>query len=336
MRVPSVLAAGLLAALTACSSSAPVAAPPTAPPTAPPAAPSGRPSPPPDSPSAPPVPVLPPVQDATGLPGDQLVAAPALRLPGAQPDGTARLEATGRTYLLGPARRAVAGSAPGLLLVLPAANTTLREEYDRYGLDDLRDHGLTVAVVGTYAASWNAGACCGRAAADRVDDVAAVTAVREDVLRGTGADRSRVAVVGHSVGALMVWRLACTPEFGAAAAVVVAGTRVHPCPQPVPRLPHVLALHGEQDASVPLAGSSQVVPLLGIAPPAVLDSATGAAQAGRCAPRRTQGQTLLWPGCAGGSAVRLTVLPGRGHAWEDLDATRRAAAFLREVLPGVR
>ncbi len=323
MHVPSVLRLGLLAVLTACSASTPAAAPSPAPPAV-----SPSPAPAPSSPRS----LLPPVQDATGLAGDRLLAARAVRLPGTEADGTARLEAAGRTYLLGPARRVAPGLTPALVLVLPAANTTLREEYDRYSLDALRDHGVTVAVVGTYAASWNAGACCGKAEADGVDDVAVVAGVRDDVVRRTGADPLRVAALGHSVGALMAWRLACTPELGLAAAVAVAGTRVHPCPDPLARIPHVLALHGSDDASVPLAGSDRVVPLLGIAPPAVARTTAEAAAAAGC----TRAGELAWTRCAGGGSVRLTVLPGRGHAWEDLGATPRVAAFLAEVLPGVR
>lgn len=229
------------------------------------------------------------------------------------------------------------GLAPGVVLVLQAANTTLREEYDRYDLDALRDHGLAVAVVSTYAATWNVGGgCCGRAAADEVDDVAVVAAARDDVVRRTGADPRRVAVIGHSVGALMAWRLACTPSFGAAAVVAVSGTRVHPCPDPLPRVPDLLALHGAGDRSVPLQGSARVVPLLGIAPPAVPRITAQAARAARCSGPTKAGSSLTWTGCAGGGSIRLTVLPAGGHAWEGLDATRRTAAFLREVLPGVR
>lgn len=322
VRASPVLGLGLLVLLAACSPATPVALP------APDASTVAL------SPAAPPSPppALPPVADATGLTGQGLVAAPALRLPGAEPDGTARLEAGGRTYLLGPARRVAPGAKPALVLVLPAANTTLREEYDRYSLDALRDHGATVAVVGTHAASWNAGSCCGRAVADGVDDVAVVAAVRDDVVRRGGADAGRVAALGHSVGALMAWRLACTTSFRAAAVVAVAGTRVHPCPDPLLRLPHVLALHGSDDASIPLEGSERVVPLLGIAPPSVPRITTEVARAAGC---QVAGP-FTWTRCAGGGSVRLAVLPGRGHAWEDLDATRWIAAFLAQVVPGVR
>lgn len=280
-------------------------------------------------------PALPAVQDPTGLDAAGLVAAPAVPLPDTGPDGTARLRAGDRTYLLAPARRVAPGARPGLLLVLPAANTTLRTEYDRYDLDALRDHGLAVAVVGTYRASWNAGACCGGAQRDGVDDVAAVTAVRDDALRRIGGDPEQVAVLGHSVGALMAWRLACTPGFAAAAVVAVSGTLVSDC-GPLADPAAFLALNGQQDATVPFRGSDRVVPLLGIAPPPVTASVALLARAAGCTATRTNGDVVEHAGCDAGSVVRLHAAAGTGHPWAGLDATRRSAAFLAEQLPGVR
>lgn len=288
------------------------------------------------SPSPSPSPqLLPPVQDVTGLTGEQMTAADPVALPGALADGTARLEAGGRTYLLAPARRVTPGTPPGLLLVLPAANTNLRTEYDRYGYDAFRDHGLAVAVVGTYGASWNAGRCCGKPNREGTDDVAVVTAVRKAAAQVAGADVARTAVVGHSVGALMAWRLVCTPGFDAAAAVPVSGTLVADCPPSLQLGADVLALHGADDASVPVDGSDRVVPLLGIAPPSVREVAAQVATAAGCTGPQREQVTTRWTGCTGGGSVALTVLPGRGHAWEGLEATRRTAGFLAEVLPGV-
>lgn len=282
---------------------------------------------------------LPPVQDATSLSAQGLVAAIDLRLPDAAEDGTVRLQAGERTYLLAPARRVAPGGRPGLLLVLPAANTTLRTEYDRYELDDLRDHGIGVAVVGTHAASWNAGACCGGAQRDGVDDVAAVTAVRDDALRRTEGDVEQVAVLGHSVGALMAWRLACTPGFGAAAVVAVSGTLMSDC-GPLEQTPAFLGLNGAVDTTVPFPGSRRVVPILGVAPPSVPSSLERLARAGGCGPATTTTEgastVVRHEGCTGEGAVQLQVVAGTGHPWAGLDATRRAAAFLSEVLPGVR
>lgn len=287
---------------------------------------------------------LPAVNDMTGLPGDRLVAAEPVAIPGANADGTGRVsvqvDGRERIYLLAPARRVAPRSQPALVMVLPAANTNLRTEYDRYGLDALRDHGATVVVVGNYAANWNAGSCCGRPVEDGINDVNAVTAVRNDALRRAGADPGRVALLGHSVGAFMAWRLACTPMFGAAAVVAVSGTLVHPCPTSMSRTPRMLALNGAEDRTVPLDGSRQVVPILGIAPPSVRESAARVAAAGRCSAARrestSRGTATVYDGCTGQGSVRLEVVAGQGHPWDDLDAGRRASAFLAEALTGVR
>lgn len=329
MRLAGVLTA---LALTAC-------APPTEPqaqPTTAPPAPSPSPSP---APS-----FLPPVQDATGLTGERMVAAPRVALPEAAQDGTARLTAKTpggeRIYLLAPARRVAPDRPPALLMVLPAANTNLRTEYDRYGLDALRDHGLTLVVVATVGASWNAGSCCGKPAREGIDDVAAVTAVRDEALRRSDADPERVALVGHSVGGLMAWRMVCEPQFRAAAVAVVSGTLVHPCPSPLPWTPQVLALHGELDATVPLQGSASPVRLLGVPTPPVPRTVATVATAAGCGPAQASGGSELlvttYAGCSAGGALRLAVAQDIGHGWEALSATARTAAFLSEALPGVR
>ena len=289
------------------------------------------------------IPPLPPVQDATGLSGSPMIPAPRVALPGADGTGAAQLSVRSgghdRPYLLAPARRVPARANPALLVVLPAANTNLRTEYDRYGLDAFRDHGMTVLVAGTYAASWNAGSCCGRPQQEGIDDVAAVTAMRADAVARSGADPARTAVLGHSVGAFMAWRLACTPAFGAAAVVAVSGTLVSDCPR-LPRTPAFLALNGDRDTTVPLEGSSRVVPILGIAPPSVRQSLSRLAAAGSCSPASTSrvGATLVTEhaGCTGGGRLRLQVVEGQGHPWADLDATRRAAAFLSDAVVGVQ
>lgn len=285
---------------------------------------------------------LPPVDDVTGLTGDHLVAAKEISLPGADASGAAQLSVRSsgidRPYLLAPARRVAPRSDPALLIVLPAANTLLREEYDRYGFDAFRDHGFTVLVAGHDAANWNAGACCGRPAEQDLDDVAAVTAMRAEAVRLSGADAGRTAVLGHSVGAFMAWRLACTPAFGAAAVVAVSGTLVTDCPR-LPSTPKLLSLNGELDRTVPVDGSDEEVPILGIAPPSVRESARRVAEAGSCAAPVTfgVGSTTVTDhrSCSGDGLVRLQVVNGQGHPWADLDATRRAAAWLSATVPGV-
>lgn len=263
-------------------------------------------------------PGLPGLQDATGLNGKGLVAREAV------PTRVVRLDAGGRprAYLLAEARRAERGSDPGLLLVLPAANRTVAQTYEQLGLDAWRDHGLAVAVASPLD-NWNAGTCCGDAASRGVDDVAALAAITTDAVRRSGADRRRVAVLGYSTGALMVYRLLCEGALSLRAAVEVAGTLATSCDERRD-LPAVLALHGQEDATVPLAGSAAVVPILGVAPMSV---------------RAAVGQLSAAGGCVAGGAdcpVRLVEVPGAGHRWEDLQPLPTIATFLADNVPGVR
>lgn len=93
-------------------------------------------------------------------------------------------------------------------------------------------------------ATWNAGACCGPARDDGVDDVGFLRAVTARVLAQTGGDAARVYAIGMSNGALMAYRLACEASDMLAGVMAVAGTdnttRCAPA-RPVPVL-HVHAL----------------------------------------------------------------------------------------------
>jgi polyhydroxybutyrate depolymerase len=245
-----------------------------------------------------------------------------------------------RAYLVAPARRVVPGERPGLLIALTAAYTPVETTYAMHALDALRDHGLTVVLPVPYGAHWNAGACCGRPWRDGVDDVAAISVIRADAVERTGADPTRVALVGHSAGALMAWRMACTPLFEAAVVVEVSGTLVHSCPAPLSRLPRMLSLHGALDATVPLDGTSRVVSLLGIAPPSVRGAVATITTAAGCSFRGigVVGVSTLreWHGCASGGTVRVQVVRGQGHSWPALQGTRRTSHFLAQTLGGVR
>ena len=278
------------------------------------------------------------VADATGLTGVGMVSAGSRPLPAANAAGVLRLSLTvgglKRGYLLAPARKKAPRMRPALLLYLPSANTLLGDEYVRYGLDLLRDHGMTVVVAGPWAGSWNAGRCCGQAHQRRVDDVAAVSAMRDDALRIAGADPARVVVLGHSAGALMAWRLACDGAFGAAAVVAVAGTLVSSCPA-LPSVPAFLAVNGGRDTSIPLEGSTRVVPLLGIAPPSVRKSLAVLALAGGCQESSVSSGLSDVHGCRGANPLQLRVLENAGHSWAGLDGTRAASLFLHAHVAGI-
>lgn len=60
-----------------------------------------------------------------------------------------------------------------------------------------------------YQNSWNAGTCCGAAATSKLDDVALVRAIFDEVKSHLNVDLSRVYATGLSNGGYMSYRLAC-------------------------------------------------------------------------------------------------------------------------------
>ncbi len=109
--------------------------------------------------------------------------------------------------------------------------------------------------------TFNAGACCGSAQSQNVDDVAFANAVLDDVLARDAVDASRVYATGFSNGAMMSYRLACamadrlagiaavggaSGQFDGAANAYYACTPARPVP--------VLHIHGVNDRNYPYAG----------------------------------------------------------------------------------
>ena len=94
--------------------------------------------------------------------------------------------------------------------------------------------------------TWNAGACCGPAAAENVDDVAFVRALLDDLAKRQPYDRTRVYATGLSNGAMLSYRLAVELSDRIAAIAPVAGSmvvqRFNP-PRPVP----VMHIHSVDD-----------------------------------------------------------------------------------------
>jgi polyhydroxybutyrate depolymerase len=137
--------------------------------------------------------------------------------------------------------------------------------------------------------TWNAGACCGFAMENRVDDVAFLRALVTRLARSHAIDRGRVYATGLSNGGMMAYRLACEASELFAAVAVVSGVVVtQPC---TPREPvAVLHIHGSADANVPLAGGVGARSLTRTAFPPVAETIALWVRADGCAaePRLTQ------------------------------------------------
>jgi len=107
-------------------------------------------------------------------------------------------------------------------------NAANQKWYSR--MDEAADRDGYVAVypngTGVFAdrlLTWNAGTCCGRAAAQRVDDVGFVIALLEDLGKRMPYDRARVYATGLSNGSMMAYRLAAEAPHRVAAVAGVAG-----------------------------------------------------------------------------------------------------------------
>ncbi len=234
----------------------------------------------------------------------------------------------------------------------PARPTAVVLDFHGYSMSSLTQEGLTrwpeqadasgfvtVHPDGTGAVQgWNAGACCGTAAATGVDDVGFVDALVAELDATLCLDRQRIYATGFSNGGFLAHRLACERADVIAAIGPVAGVLGVPDCAPSRPMP-VLHIHGTADTVVPYDGSVA----LGFA--SVATTIAGWVARNGCTGEATEvfargdARCVAYPGCAGGAAVELCTITGGGHTWpgggpfpgghqsRDLDATARLWAF---------
>ncbi len=162
--------------------------------------------------------------------------------------------------------------------------------------------------------SWNAGACCGEAAASGVDDVAFVSAMLDALARELCVDSARVFATGMSNGGFLSHRLGCELSDRIAAIAPVAGVMGIPSCTPSRPVP-VMHFHGTLDTLVPFDGDTAN----GF--PSVQDTIDGWVARDGCSgdPETVfdQGDAHCdsWNNCDQGSEVVLCVIDGGGHTW---------------------
>ena len=101
--------------------------------------------------------------------------------------------------------------------------------------------------------TWNGGNCCGYAQSNKVDDVAFVRALLDDLATVANIDPKRVYATGMSNGAIMCYLLASELSDRIAAIAPVAGpmgTEMCSPKRPVP----VIHFHGTDDQFAPFNG----------------------------------------------------------------------------------
>ena len=204
---------------------------------------------------------------------------------------------------------------------------------DREGILVVIPDGTGPEVRGRALHTWNAGACCGSAAREKVDDVGFTLALLADLARRAPVDRTRIYATGMSNGSSMAQRLAREAPARIAAIATVSGANAlgdAPLTPPVP----LLHIHSVDDPRAIYAGG--VGPAfpgthLRVQHPPVEATVRAWAVADGCAPEPAVGETrhgraggpdathtatlLTWSSCAGGSEVALWRLTGSGHVW---------------------
>lgn len=101
--------------------------------------------------------------------------------------------------------------------------------------------------------TWNAGVCCGHAAASNIDDVQFIDELIQYMIANFSVDENRIYATGMSNGGFMSYRLACEmPDKIAAIAPVACSMTMDICmpSNPVP----IIHFHSAQDANVLFSG----------------------------------------------------------------------------------
>jgi polyhydroxybutyrate depolymerase len=162
--------------------------------------------------------------------------------------------------------------------------------------------------------SWDAGACCGQAVQNAVDDIGFVKDMLATATQRLCIDQRRIFATGMSNGGFLSHRLGCELADTIAAVAPVASVLGMPSCTPSRPMP-VLHFHGTADPLVPYGGS----PSLGF--PSVPDTFAGWAMRDQCTDMPSQTFSMgdshcsSYLHCAGGAEVTLCTIDGGGHTW---------------------
>jgi polyhydroxybutyrate depolymerase len=163
--------------------------------------------------------------------------------------------------------------------------------------------------------SWNAGACCGLAVTNMVDDIGFVTDLLDYAASKLCVDPHRIFVTGMSNGGFISNRIGCELADRVAAIAPVAGVDGMPTCMPSRPMP-IIHFHGTADPLVPWNGDAAEGFI------AVPDDFAGWAMRDNCtdampATTFTNGDSSCasYLHCDGGAQVTLCTVQNGGHTW---------------------
>ena len=157
-----------------------------------------------------------------------------------------------------------AATTPQPLLLVLHGYTSSGEYMDQYL--NLRPEAAKRGVVlafpngtkeeGTGTPFWQGTDACCNFRQSKVDDVAYLVGLVDQIAAVTPIDRKRIYVFGHSNGSFMGYKLACSrPDVFAAVAGLAGATFANrkDCQPPVPI--SILHMHGTADETIPISGT---------------------------------------------------------------------------------
>jgi polyhydroxybutyrate depolymerase len=208
-------------------------------------------------------------------------------------------------------------SQPGplpMLMVLHGRLMSPATTATQTGFVSLAQQGKAVLVYPAgYQRSWNAGGCCGHAAAAHINDTAFLAAVVANVMRHYSIDSTRVYLVGFSNGGRMAFTEVCAQPTLFAAFATYAAVPTQTCQHaqtPVPALissgtadPLLAGMNPHRSATDEINAA--------VATWRSRDGCSAASTSSTVPPARL----TTWSDCRGGSAVREVLYPGLEHSW---------------------
>jgi polyhydroxybutyrate depolymerase len=157
---------------------------------------------------------------------------------------------------------------PAVLVIHGAFDTAKKMEHVS-GFSQLADRENFIVIypegmgIFGFLQHWNAGHCCGKAAADQIDDTGFLKSVIEHACSRLAIDQQRIYMTGFSNGGMLVHKFAAEKGHLIAAAAPLAaaagGGSGAKSPEWTPPRPKtavpVLIMHGTSDLSVPFEGT---------------------------------------------------------------------------------
>jgi polyhydroxybutyrate depolymerase len=171
--------------------------------------------------------------------------------------------------------------------------------------------GFIVVYPEGIGSSWNAGACCGDAASQSVDDVGFALALVEHMKSIACVDPARIYATGFSNGGRMSYRLGCEAAHVFAAIAPVAGTKSFPDLSNTPGCEPVRPLSlidfmGSADSRI-AAQPGQIAEWV------KFNGCTDTAPAETY--RNGDHYCVAYTQCEAGTSVTYCVVDGGGHCW---------------------